>query len=218
MARCTFKQFQAMYPDDAACLAKLMEVNYGGYRDRLYRPRQGHEIPSPNQAPRLRLATLRSSRLSMRGHDLSQVANEPGQMVLRDVSHDKHAPRPRGEGDRAATRRDLQVRCHELRKLMASGDYKGSLSGHVEIDETRVGGKQKQRDRRRKGDNKVLVMGIIDATTLANLEHIVTRNVTPVAIVSTDEWGGNDTLAERGFIQGPRQSLGRRMDARRAPQ
>ena len=30
MAKYTFKQFQAEYPDDAACLAKLMEINYGG--------------------------------------------------------------------------------------------------------------------------------------------------------------------------------------------
>ena len=29
-AKYTFKQFEAEYPDDAACLAKLMEVNYGG--------------------------------------------------------------------------------------------------------------------------------------------------------------------------------------------
>ena len=26
----TFKEFQAEYPDDAACLEKLMEINYGG--------------------------------------------------------------------------------------------------------------------------------------------------------------------------------------------
>ena len=26
----TFKAFQVIYPDDATCLAKLMEVNYGG--------------------------------------------------------------------------------------------------------------------------------------------------------------------------------------------
>jgi transposase len=30
MATYTFKQFQSEYPDDAACLAKLMETNYGG--------------------------------------------------------------------------------------------------------------------------------------------------------------------------------------------
>ena len=30
MAKYTFKQFQAEYPTDAHCLAKLMEINYGG--------------------------------------------------------------------------------------------------------------------------------------------------------------------------------------------
>jgi transposase-like protein len=30
MARYTFQQFQSEYPDDASCLAKLMEINYGG--------------------------------------------------------------------------------------------------------------------------------------------------------------------------------------------
>jgi hypothetical protein len=30
MAKYTFKQFQAEYPDDAACLARIMEIQYGG--------------------------------------------------------------------------------------------------------------------------------------------------------------------------------------------
>jgi DNA-directed RNA polymerase subunit RPC12/RpoP len=30
MSKYTFKQLQAEYPNDAACLAKLMEINYGG--------------------------------------------------------------------------------------------------------------------------------------------------------------------------------------------
>ena len=30
MSKYTFKQFQAEYPNDAACLAKLMAINFGG--------------------------------------------------------------------------------------------------------------------------------------------------------------------------------------------
>ena len=30
MAKYTFKQFQTEYPDDAACLAKMMEIKWGG--------------------------------------------------------------------------------------------------------------------------------------------------------------------------------------------
>ena len=35
MAKYTFKQFQAEYPDDASCLAKLMFINYGGDENRM---------------------------------------------------------------------------------------------------------------------------------------------------------------------------------------
>jgi hypothetical protein len=31
MANYTFKQFQAEYPNDAACLAKPMEINYAAF-------------------------------------------------------------------------------------------------------------------------------------------------------------------------------------------
>jgi hypothetical protein len=31
MAKYTFKQFRAKYPNDTACLARIMEIQYGGY-------------------------------------------------------------------------------------------------------------------------------------------------------------------------------------------
>src|ERR1700683_1796006 len=52
--------------------------------------------------------------------------------------------------------------CHELRKLMAQADDHGPLGGHVEIDETVVGGYQTNRVRRAKGTNKTIVMGIVE--------------------------------------------------------
>ncbi len=103
--------------------------------------------------------------------------------------------------------------CHELRKLMTSADYMGPLSGHVEIDETRVGGRQKLSDRRRRGDNKTIVMGIveregnlragpIDDLSEANLENIVEHNVAQGTVVSTDEWSGYNRLGNLGFDHG----------------
>lgn len=52
--------------------------------------------------------------------------------------------------------------CHELRKLMSSADHTGPLHGHVEVDETVVGGHQTREDRARKGSNKTIVMGIVE--------------------------------------------------------
>ena len=54
------------------------------------------------------------------------------------------------------------------------------LSGHVEIDETWIGGKQKRRDRARKGSNKMVVMGMVerDGKIIAEL-RFPTRCRTP---------------------------------------
>ena len=49
---------------------------------------------------------------------------------------------------------------HELRKLMAQADNHGALSGHVEIDETVIGGRQTRQDAHEKGSNKTIVMGM----------------------------------------------------------
>jgi transposase-like protein len=90
--------------------------------------------------------------------------------------------------------------CHELRKLMASADanHGGPLSGHVEIDETLVGGVNVGKGRGRQRENKVMVMGMVERggkivagpvpdDTNFTLEPIVLENVVPGSTVSTDE-------------------------------
>jgi transposase-like protein len=81
---------------------------------------------------------------------------------------------------------------------MATADYQGPLGGHVEIDETRIGGKQTRPDERRKGTNKTIVMGIVERdgrikagpltdATQYEVEPIVLHHVERGSIVSTDE-------------------------------
>jgi transposase len=79
--------------------------------------------------------------------------------------------------------------CHELRKLMATADASrgGPMTGHVEIDETILGGR---RPRERKWENKTVIMGVLERDgrivagpvpdqTTYTLESIVTENVAP---------------------------------------
>ena len=75
MAKYTFKQFQAEYPDDAACLAKLMEINYGGDRNRLSRLQAAGRVPPHDQAPRLCLPRVRPPHLPGCRDHLPQVAH-----------------------------------------------------------------------------------------------------------------------------------------------
>lgn len=102
--------------------------------------------------------------------------------------------------------------CHELRKLMATADYKAPLSGHVEIDETLVGGVNKGRGHARKKENNTIIMGMVerdgrlragpvpDATIYA-LEPIIRENVAEGSTVSTDEHRSYSGLGS-GYLHG----------------
>ena len=93
---------------------------------------------------------------------------------------------------------------HELRKLMASADYQGPLSGHVEVDETFVGGKkrriprQKNRKPGRTPGRHAIVFGMVErngairAGTIPDVkqttvEPIILTNVQRGSTISTDE-------------------------------
>jgi transposase-like protein len=104
---------------------------------------------------------------------------------------------------------------HQLRELMAARDKATTpekLSGHVEIDETYIGGRVKGKNRP-KSDGKTIVMGLIQRGG-AFKSHIVTNNKKPtllphifkdVAIgstISTDALSAYRTLGEHGYTHG----------------
>jgi transposase len=207
MAQLTFKQFQAVYPDDAACLAKLMEVNYGGT-----------EIICPGCGADTKFHPLSKRRAfvcQLCGHHVYPAADTIfhksrtnltkwffAMYLMTSTRHGvaaKEIERQIGVTYKCAWRM-----CHELRKLMASADYRGPLGGpgkHVEIDETYVGGKQKRRVQRAIGTNKTTVLGMVERdgriraapipdAWLNTIEPVVRANVARGSTVSTDEHGG----------------------------
>ncbi len=87
---------------------------------------------------------------------------------------------------------------HLIRQHMAGVDGDDPLSGHVEIDETFVGGKNKGRGHMNKLENKTVVFGMLErdgdvmTQVVANrhrttLERIIVRSVEQGSEVSTDE-------------------------------
>lgn len=201
MSKYTFKQFQAEYPDDAACLAKLMEINYGGTD--IVCPACGAETTFHPMTKRKAYACQEC------GHHIYPCAGTIfhksrtllthwffAMYLMTSTRHGvaaKEVQRQIGVTYKCAWRM-----CHELRKLMASADYSGPLSGHVEVDETWVGGKETQRDISAKGSNKTIVLGLVERggnivagpvpdVSQFTLEPIVRENVTPGSRISTDE-------------------------------
>jgi transposase len=218
MAKCTFKQFQAMYPDDASCLAKLMEVNYGGT-----------EIVCPGCGKDTKFHPLTKRRAfvcQLCGHHVYPCAGtifhkSPTNLtkwffamyLMTSTRHGvaaKEIERQLGVTYKCAWRM-----CHELRKLMASADFGGPLGGngkHVEIDETTMGGYQSNRERRAKGSNKSLVFGMVERDGILRagpipdlsrntLEPIVRGHVVEGTKLSADEWDSYNDLAY-GFTLG----------------
>lgn len=205
MSKYTFKQFQAEYPNDAACLAKLMEINYGGTE--ITCPACGVERAKFHPMTKRRAYACQEC-----GHHVYPAAGTIfhksrtnltkwffAMYLMTSTRHGvaaKEIERQLGVTYKCAWRM-----CHELRKLMAAADqdFGGGpkLKGHVEIDETFVGGRRK----RNEPDNKIVVMGMLqrdgkivagpvpDATTYT-LEGIINENVAPGSTISTDEHRG----------------------------
>ena len=214
----TFKQFQAIYPTDAHCLAKLMEVNFGGT-----------EIVCPGCAKNTKFHPLAKRRAYVCQHCGYHVYAAAGTIFHKSrtnltkwffamylMTSTRHGVAAKElERQLGVTYKCAWRMAHELRKLMASADFGGPLGGdgkHVEIDETIMGGYQSNRVRRAKGSNKSLVFGMVErdgklrAGPIPNLasdtlEDIVRGHVIAGTRVSADEWDSYNDL-KRDFELG----------------
>jgi transposase len=217
VAKYTFQTFQEEYPDDAACLAKLMEINYGGTQIRC--PGCG-VIDAQFHA----MTTRRAYACQECGHHIYPAAgtifhksSTPltkwffAMYLMTSTRHGVAAKEL--ERQLGVTYKTAWRMAHELRKLMATADHGGKLKGHVEIDETMVGGKQSPEKRRAKGSNKTMLFGMAERdgkvrvgpvpnAQLNTIEPIVRENVRRGSTVSTDEWGGYNDLHLLGLTHG----------------
>ena len=102
---------------------------------------------------------------------------------------------------------------HQIRKLMTDVDGDAGLGGHVEIDETMIGGYRKGGKRGRGAPGKTVVFGMVerDGAVMTKvvpdvrretLEPHIIQNVQPGTTISTDELGSYKRLGDRGYTHG----------------
>jgi predicted RNA-binding Zn-ribbon protein involved in translation (DUF1610 family)/transposase-like protein len=217
MTKYTFKEFQAEFPNDESCLERLMNVNYGGteitcpacgtlkakfhpmHTRKAYACQEcGHHVyPCAGT-----IFHKSSTKLTKWFHAMYLMTSTRNGVAAKEI-----------ERQLGVTYKTAWRMAHELRKLMSSADHGGPLSGHVEIDETRVGGYQRNDVRRKKGSNKTVVFGIVERdggkiksgpvpdVSQFTLEPIVRENVMPGTIISADEWDSYNDL-KYGFKLG----------------
>jgi transposase-like protein len=218
MAAYTFKEFQTDFPDDAACLLAVMKSQYGDTR--LDCPGCGVNAQFHPMTKRRAFACQEC------GHHIYPCADTIFHKSRTPLTHWFFAMYLMTSTRHGVAAKELerQIGCtyktawrmaHELRKLMATADTsgKGPLSGHVEIDETFVGGKRYGRGHKAGKENKTVVFGMLarDGRVVAGpvpdrlkdtLEPIIRGNVERGSLISTDEHGAYRDLASLGYNHG----------------
>ena len=215
--RYTFQQFLDEYPTDEACLDKIMGMKFG---------------PTPScpgcgaDTKFHRITKRRAYACQHCGHHVYPCVGTPFEKSRTSLqkwffamylfTSSKHGvPAKELERQLGVTYKTAWRIAHELRKLMASADDNGPLSGHVEIDETYIGGRKPKikgfTGRGAKG--KTIVFGMLErdgsvrAGPVPNarrktLAPVIMKNVQRGSVVSSDEWGAYYNLAAWGYTHG----------------
>jgi transposase len=203
----TVHQFFAQFPDDDACLEHLMVVRFG----------KTIECPKCwKKGNFTKLSKLPAYSCPWCGHHVHPMAGTPFErshtalqkwfyaMYLFTTS--RHGvPAKELQRQLGVTYKTAWRMAHEIRKYMAKVDGTGTLSGHVEVDETLVGGSRKGEGYSNRRRDKALVFGAVErggeiVTTVvpnasqAVLEPLVTALVEPGSKVTSDEWRAYNDL------------------------
>jgi transposase-like protein/ribosomal protein L37AE/L43A len=210
-------QFFEQFPDDNTCLEHLMNTRYG------------NPLDCPNCGKNGRFHRRKNRPLyacQWCSHQISPMAGTPFEashtplvkwfyaMYLFTTS--RHGvPAKELQRQLSVTYKTAWRMGHEIRKYMAEVDGDGGLSGHVEVDETIVGGRvrgAKNRGRARvKGKSIVFGMAqrggdvmtrVVPDARKVTLSPIIAENVAQGSTVSSDEWAAYKYLNGAGYTHG----------------
>ena len=208
----SFYDFQRQFPDDEACLRRIMVERYGGT-----------ELDCPKCGEHGKFYRMTRERAYVCQHCKHQLHPTVGTPMERSrtplhkwfyamhLFSNSHHGVPAKELQRQL---DVTYKCawrmaHEIRKFMAEVDGETPLGGAVEADETYVGGKRPGKPGRGAA-GKTIVFGMLErggdvmAKVVPNVSKrtlypIITENIEPGSTVHTDEFGTYRGLDRAGY-------------------
>ncbi|MHA1564075.1 MAG: IS1595 family transposase [Alphaproteobacteria bacterium] len=210
----TVQDFFKRFPTDDACLDHLMETRYG----------RSLECPKCKRDSKFyRLRKELAYTCEWCGHHIHPMVGTPFERSRTPLQKWFYAMYMFTTTRHGVSAKELQRQLgvtyktawrmgHEIRKYMGDVDGDSPLSGHVEADETYIGGK-KAGDRGHGARGKTIVFGMVerngDAMThvVQNagkeaLMPLIIHNVLPGTRISTDEFGSYMHLAKHGYEHG----------------
>lgn len=209
----TIHEFFKQFPNDEACLAHLFELRYGAE----------FGCPKCGEIGKFRKLAKHPAYTCNCGHHIHPMRNT--------IFADSHTPlnkwfyaiylftTTRHGVPAKELQRQLGVSyptafrmAHLIREHMGLVDGNPPLAGHVEADETFIGGKRPGYGSGYK-NNKTIVFGILERegdvmthvvpdVKAATLENKIARNVEKGSIISTDEHQGYNKLRGIGYKHG----------------
>ena len=209
----TFYEFQQQFPDDEACLKRIMVERYGGT-----------EIDCPKCGAHGNFYRMTRERAYVCQHCKHQLHPTVGTIMERSrtplhkwfyamhmFSTSRHGVAAKElQRQIGVTYKTAWRMAHEIRKYMAEVDGELPLGGEVEADETYVGGKTTGGKRGRGAPNKTVVFGMLERggdvmakvipdVKKRTLQPIVTDNVETGSTIHTDELQSYRGLDRAGF-------------------
>ena len=209
----TFYEFQQQFPDDEACLKRIMVERYGGT-----------ELDCPKCGVHGNFYRMTRERAYVCQHCKHQLHPTVGTIMERSstplhkwfyamflFTTTRHGvPAKELQRQLGVTYKTAWRMGHEIRKYMARVDGETPLGGIVEVDETYIGGKRSGGKRGRGAPNKTVVFGMLerggDVMTKVvqnvrkkTLQPIIKGNVEQGSTVNSDELKSYSGLSKAGF-------------------
>ncbi len=210
----TVQDFFNRFPDDDACLTHLFKLRFG----------TDPTCPKCSKGKLYRLTKEPAYSCSHCGHHVHPMVGTPFALTRTPLQKWFYAMYLFAMSRHGVPAKELQRQLgvtyktawrmgHEIRKFMGEVDGDGSLSGHVELDETWVGGYRKGKSGRASMKSKAVVFGMVqrggeiitrvvpDDRKATLLPHIH-AHVEKTATVSTDEHPAYRSLSKEGYEHG----------------
>ncbi|MDE2165397.1 MAG: IS1595 family transposase [Alphaproteobacteria bacterium] len=207
----TVKDFFQMFPDDGACLDHLMRLRFG----------EGLTCPKCGKEGRFaRIAKIPAYSCAWCGHHIHPMVGTPFEdsstplqkwfYAMYLFTTTRHGvPAKELQRQLSVTYKTAWRMGHKIREYMAKVDGDTPLSGHVEADETYVGGRHAGKTGRGAA-GKTVVFGMLErgANVMTRvvpdakrktLEPHLIEKIERGSLVSTDEYVGYDNLTKLGY-------------------
>jgi len=210
----TVQQFMQRFPDDDACIAHLFKLRYG---KKFKCPRCG-EIGLFRKLAKLPAYTCNCGEHvhPMVGTPFvrTHVPLQKWFYAMYLFTTSRHGvPAKELQRQLGVSYETAWTMAGKIRKYMAKVDGDGSLGGHVEIDETMIGGRRSGGKRGRGAPGKTVVFGMLERdgdilTRIVNnvprktLERHVIEHIRTGATISTDELKSYAKLSRLGYKHG----------------